>query len=133
MKQSTKELIEVINVYKNGSIGYGLKPYDENSWFRRMFRLYIEGSYSYPANEPGYKFVERLKGKVKDILKSGSETSQQKKIRSLVVDMFMRMLEIEFEVSGSTIQKTIVKHLTKDELEDLNKNLISDLIEFVNE
>ena len=129
LKQTTKELIDLINDYKNGSVSYGMKPFDSNHWFERMFRLYIDGSYSYPGNEPGYKFVERLRSNVKDLMKLKSESSY-KKLRSLAISLFLDLLSVEFtDISRSTIQKTLVKHFTPKELELLNHHLVDDLVE----
>lgn len=129
LKKETKELIDLINDYKNGSTSYGRQPFDNNHWFERMFRLYIDGSYSYPGNEPGYKFVERLRNQVQEILALKPE-SAYKKLRSLVISLFMDLIRVEYpELSRSTIQKTFVKNMTTKEIELLNHHLVDDITE----
>lgn len=69
MKQETNELIRLIQDYVNGSISYEMQPFDGNHWFERNFRLYIDGSYSYPYNKSGEKFVRRLHNRLREIIK----------------------------------------------------------------
>lgn len=133
MKSDTRDLLDLIKSYKEGSIVYDLKPFDSNHWFRRLFRLYIDGSHSYPGNEPGYKFTERLKSKVKEIQKSGNQATQYKKLVSIVIDNFLNMLQVEFNLSRSTLQKTLVKNFSKSDLDLINQKLVRDLLEYVNE
>jgi len=122
VKQTTKELIDLINDLKNGSKSYGKVPFDENHWFRQIFRLYIDGSHTYPGNQPGYKFVERMRERVADA------KGNDKKLTGLVVESFMNAMSVEFpEISRSTIQKTILKHFKPDELKRFNQDLLDDL------
>jgi hypothetical protein len=124
MKKETLELIDLIKDFKNGSISYDKKPFDSNHWFRSVFRLYIDGSHSYPRNEPGYKYVERLRQRVIEA------NDNEKKLTSIAIENFMNMLEVEYpELSRSTLQKTIVKNFSRDDLSKLNKSLVEDLKE----
>lgn len=133
IKQQTHELIDLIDDYVKGNLSYDRKPFDLNHFFHRNFRLYIEGSYAYPHNEPGYKFAERLKKRILDIYETPGK-SKEKKLLSLVIEMFMNMLSVEFdELSRSTIQKLIVKHFKKSDLDELNRLLVQYLGEYAKE
>lgn len=125
-KKETQEIKELIESYLTGSEVYDVKPLDSNHWLRRMFRLYIDGSYSYPGNEPGFKFYERLIKTLKE-LKASPGKSTDNKYRMMAIMYFVDMLHVEFPgVSKGTIQKIIVKTFGK-EIENFNEGLISDL------
>ena len=133
MKKETQELVELINDYVNGNKSYQRQPFDSNHWFMTNFRLYIDGSYSYPGNEPGFKFAERLKTRLREINKLKPDSANSK-LRSLTIEMFMNLLAVECpELSRSTIQKTIVKYFKPKDLELLNHHLVDDLNEYYNE
>lgn len=122
-KVKTVELKELLEDYLKGSEIHQLKPEDCNHWIRRFFRCYIDGS---------YKGQEHYQANVKYIQHN---TGNKKRLKMFVVSSFIQFLDFEFaDISSRTIQNTIVKTLTSEELDRLNNELISDcmdLIEFV--
>jgi hypothetical protein len=124
-KQEVQELISLIKDYSKGNRSMERESFDPNHWFRTLFRLYIDGSHTYPGNTPGYQYVERLRERVKNA--NGSN----KKLTSIAIENFMNMLAVEFPgISRSTIQRTLVKNFTPKDLNRLNEDLVEDLKEY---
>lgn len=125
MKQETRELIKVLESYKESV----KSQFDyANHWIRRFFRCYLDGGYDLPVNK-GYLSGYDLYKANCNILKSIKDNNR--KLRSFVISSFMSFLVVEFPLSRSTIQKTIVRTFSTEELETLNKELIEDSLDLI--
>jgi len=109
-----RELVEFILAFRHGYGGY-YGPFDSNSALMRDFRLMADGSYT---GEPYYRAIL---SKLKD------SEGKDKALRSLAIGITLDMMQQEFpDLSRSTIQKALVKHLGPD-LEKTNKILVQEL------
>lgn len=92
---------------------------DVNHWIRRFFRCWIDGSYNgadhYRSN---LEYIRQNK-------------NNKKKMRSFVISEFCQFIAIENDCHYSTAQKAITKALNTKQLENLNNDLISDCIDFL--
>jgi len=117
MKPETRELMESIADFKDG--GHYYPPWDVNHPLMRFYRLEMDGSYR--GSDYYHRVLDRLR-------ESGGN---ERKLRSLAIEIFMDSLEDDYEgISRSTIQRTVVKSFSKDELERLNDMLVDRLIVF---
>lgn len=116
----TQDIIEVMQSYEQGvpSSTYS-DPRDSNHWIRRFFRCWIDGSYNgeshYRAN---LEYIRK-------------NQNNEKRMRSFVISEFTQFIAKEHDCSYSTAQKAIVKSLTSNELEALNKELIDDALDLL--
>jgi len=114
MKTETGKLKEVLKDY--------LIEKDSNHWIRRFFRCYIDGS---------YKGAEHYKANC-EYIKEHKDTF--KRMRSFVISSFVDFLAIEFtEIKRGTVHNAIKDTLSSAELEELNKELIEDSLELIEE
>jgi len=128
----TQELYELFLDYKKKNSYH--KAFDPNHWLRTTFRLYIDGSYTYPHGEQGYdhydkncRFIYELKSK-----KGGTKSpSAQKKLRSRVISEFTGAMKVEFEINHNAIFKAMKAALTEKQIETFNKRLIGDFLDLV--
>ena len=95
---------------------------NSNSWVRRFFRLFLEGSYGF-ENYPNYENLKLRYNQKK------SKTQKMKVLRSFIIENFSKFGAIEFNCSRGYFQKVIVQTFSKNELEEINKILIEELIE----
>ena len=96
---------------------------DSDSWVRRFFRLFLEGSYG-QENYPNYQNLRlRYNQKV------GKMKQQLKVLRSFIIENFSKFGAIEFNCSRGYFQKVMVETFSKEELHTINYILIEDLIE----
>lgn len=126
MKQEAKEFREILEDYLEKVAKYGLK-HDKvvNHWLRRCFRLYIDGSYTYPFGEEGYEHYK------KNIRYIQENKSKIKKLENLAVREFIGLIQVEFGLSPSTIVRMIKQVFTEEELKKLNLELIDDLLDLI--
>jgi len=123
--QNMQELYINLIDYKKTKGSYDIA----NHWIRRFFRLYTDGSYSYPHNESGgdhhrrnVKLLKELKAQ-KGGLKS---KSAQKKILSKVRSEFKGLIKVEYELSPAQTIKVLKAAFNEKQLDKFNKQLISD-------
>tara|TARA_A100001201_G_C4021373_1_gene180708 strand:+ start:192 stop:587 length:396 start_codon:yes stop_codon:yes gene_type:complete len=93
-----------------------------NTWIRRFFRLYLDGSYSN---------YEDYKNNCLTILNCNGNV---KKLTSFVKNKFIDFIQIEFKMSRYSIEKTIKEAFkyskdNKTNLELFNCHLIEDALE----
>mgnify|MGYP003144598771 CR=1 FL=1 len=93
----------------------------ENTWIRRFFRLYLDGSYtSYEDYKNNCKIINDANGNVK-------------KLRMFIKNKFIDFLVTEYKFSRYTITKAIFEafnyNTKKCTLELFNCNLIEDALE----
>jgi hypothetical protein len=97
-----------------------------NTWIRRYFRLYLDGSYSnYNDYRNNCEFLKKHQNNVK-------------KLRMFIKNKFIDFLSVEFsDLSAYKIEKTIKEaflyNKTKTNLELFNCNLIEDALELIQE
>lgn len=116
MKQDTIRLIDILNSYREQVKN---KEDYTNHWLRRFYRCFIDGSYL--GQEHYQNNCNRLKAIKGNI----------RKLRSFVIENFVRFLKQEYDLSPSTIQKTILKTIPSDELTALNDELIDDSLDLI--
>ena len=119
MKQATIDLKDLLSDYVQGNDQHSLESEDGNHWIRRFYRCYIEGSYK---GESHYRENIRRITEVK---------GNRKKLKSFAIQSFVEFLSSEFEISSSTIQKTVVNSLSDKQLERLNNELINDSLDLI--
>jgi len=127
MKQATIDLKNLLSDYiqgadqdiKNGFQRYIIEPEGCNHWIRRFYRCYIDGSYK---GESHYK---------ENIRRITEAKGNRKKLKSFAIQSFVEFLSSEFEISSSTIQKTVVNSLSDKQLERLNNELIDDSLDLI--
>lgn len=97
-----------------------------NTWIRRYFRLYLDGSYTnYNDYRNNCDFLKKHQNNVK-------------KLRMFIKNKFIAFLSVEFsDLSIYKIEKTIKEaflyNKTKTNLELFNCNLIEDALELIQE
>ena len=112
--KSVKQEIQQIVTFENFQ--------NSNSWVRRFFRLFLDGSYGF-ENYPNYENLKLRYNQKK------SKTQKMKVLRSFIIENFSKFGAIEFNCSRGYFQKVIVQTFSKNELEEINKILIEELIE----
>jgi len=94
---------------------------DCNTWHRRFFKCWIEGSYL------GFEHYQDNCAKVR------RDYSSDKALRALAINSFCEFVAHEENCSPRTVQRHMVKTVSKDDLEALNVELIDDLRDLVRE
>jgi hypothetical protein len=92
---------------------------DCNTWYRRFFRCWIDGSYL------GYDHYQNNCDKVRSNYKS------DRALRALAISSFCEFVAHEEDCSPSTVQRHLVREVSLDDLEALNVELIDDLRDLV--
>ena len=111
-QEITSDLGPEINAHKD----------DANSWGRRNFGLYIEGSYGYDGEktyEASKKYVIRYQG-------------NPRKMRAFAIRNFTEMVAFEYDCSYGHAQKCVVALADKEILASYTNLLIADAIEQFN-
>lgn len=100
-----------------------------NHWLRRFYRCFIDGSYL------GYDHYLRLIERYKGIKKYEALYPRRfmVSVRSMAVSCFIDFLAMEFPMSRATIIKAVKDCFTREQLESLNDDLITDLIDYMDE
>ena len=93
-----------------------------NSWVRRFFGLFLDGSYGF-ENRPNYKMLELRVSEKK------SSSQKMKVFRSFIIENFSKFGAIEFNCSRGYFQKVMVQTFSKDELKVINKILVNEFLE----
>ena len=88
---------------------------DCNTWHRRFYRCFIDGSYT---GEGAYKW---------NCLQVRESYYDDKALRALAIRTFCEFLAIEESCKPSTVQRHLVNTVPRDVLEALNVELIDDL------
>ena len=118
-EQATIDLKDLLSDYVQGNDQYSLESEDGNHWIRRFYRCYIDGCYK---GESHYK---------ENIRRITEAKGNRKKLKSFAIQSFVEFLSSEFEISSSTIQKTVVNSLSDKQLERLNNELINDSLDLI--
>ena len=92
---------------------------DANTWHRRFYRCWIDGSY---LGEWHYRYNCE---KVSDIYRS------DRKLRAFAIETFCEFIAHEEQCKPATVQRHMVKTVSRDTLEALNVELIDDLRDLV--
>ena len=92
---------------------------DCNTWYRRFFRCWIDGSYL------GYDHYQDNCARVRRDYKS------DRALRALAITAFCEFVAHEEGCSPSTVQRHLVREVSIDDLEALNVELIDDLRDLV--
>ena len=92
---------------------------DHNTWHRRFFRCWIDGSYL------GAWHYHYNCEKVRDIY------SSDKALRAFAINSFCEFVAHEEDCSPRTVQRHMVKTVSRDDLEAFNVELIDDLRDLV--
>ena len=95
---------------------------NSNSWPRRFFRLWLDGFYGF-ENYPNYENLEIRISEKKNL------NSQRKVLRSFIISEFCKFGSNEFNCSIGYFQKVLTQTFSKDDLEEINKILIDELLE----
>ena len=93
-----------------------------NSWVRKCFELFLEGSYG-EHNKINYKMLELRVSEKK------SSSQKMKVFRSFIIENFSKFGAIEFNCSRGYFQKVMVQTFSKDELKVINKILVNEFLE----
>jgi hypothetical protein len=122
MTKEYKELKELLIECDEIQTSITSKHEFHNTWIRRFFRLYLDGSYS---NYEDYK---------NNCLAILSCNGNIKKLTSFVKNKFIDFIQIEFKMSRYSIEKTIKEAFryskdNKTNLELFNCHLIEDALE----
>ena len=96
-----------------------------NTWIRRFFRLYLDGSYT---------CYEDYKHNCKSILKADNSKNKVNELRAFIVPKFIAFIMLEFKISEYQVRKAIFQAFNyskenKTELELFNCHLIEDALE----
>ena len=96
-----------------------------NTWIRRYFRLYLDGSYTCYAD---------YKNNCISILKANNSKSKVNKLRAFIEPKFIAFIMLEFKMSEYQVRKAIFEAFNyskenKTELELFNCHLIEDALE----
>jgi hypothetical protein len=105
--------------YQVGNKTNQTEPRDSNHWVRRFFRCWIDGSYN--GSDHYRSNLEYIR----------QNRNNKRKMRSFVISEFCQFIALEHDCHYSTAQKAIVKALTSKQLENLNNDLISDCMDFL--
>ncbi len=92
---------------------------DCNTWYRRFFRCWIDGSYL------GYDHYQGTCSRVR------RDYSNDRALRALAISSFCEFVAHEERCSPSTVQRHMVREVSRDDLEALNVELIDDLRDLV--
>ena len=92
---------------------------DHNTWYRRFFRCWIEGSYL------GFEHYESNCDEVRKHYHSDSV------LRACAINWFCDFIAHEENCSPRTVQRHMLKTVPRDDLEALNVELIDDLRDLV--
>jgi len=92
---------------------------DCNTWYRRFFRCWIDGSYH------GIGQYQAICDRVRRGYKS------DRALRALAITAFCEFVAHEEDCSPSTVQRHLVREVSIDDLEALNVELIDDLRDLV--
>lgn len=92
---------------------------DCNTWYRRFFRCWIDGSYL------GAEHYQSNCEKVRDIY------NNDKALRAFAITSFCEFISHEEGCSPRTVQRHMVKTMSLDDLEALNVELMDDLRDLV--
>tara|TARA_B100000424_G_C22669770_1_gene367752 strand:+ start:184 stop:561 length:378 start_codon:yes stop_codon:yes gene_type:complete len=93
-----------------------------NSWVRRFFRLFLEGSYGF-ENRPNFN---NLKNRVNPKM---TDKQFNKQLRSFTIEQFSKFGALEFNCSRGYFQKVMVETFSKDELKMINLILGFEIID----
>lgn len=118
MKQEIQELDDILIDYRDKVRSND--PDCSNHWVRRFYRCWVDGSY---LGEDHYKknlnYIEKWRNSIP-------------KLRQFAISNFIQFLHTEFpEISDSTIRRHVVSTFTKEELDNLNKELIEDSLDLI--
>ena len=94
---------------------------DCNTWHRRFFRCWIDGSYL------GFKHYQRNCAEIRKHYHNDSV------LRACAISWFCDFIAHEESCSPRTVQRHMVKTVSRDDLEALNVELIDDLRDLVRE
>ena len=92
---------------------------DHNTWYRRFFRCWIDGSYL------GAEHYQSNCEKVRDIY------NNDRALRAFAITSFCDFISDEEGCSPRTVQRHMVKTMSPDDLEALNVELMDDLRDLV--
>lgn len=92
---------------------------DCNTWHRRFFRCWVDGSYL--GAEHYHSNCEQVR----------NAYHSDKKLRALAISWFCDFVAHEEDCSPRTVQRHMVKTVSRDTLEALNIELIDDLRDLV--
>lgn len=92
---------------------------DCNTWHRRFYRCFIDGSYT---GEAAYKW---------NCLHVRENYRDDRALRAFAIQTFCEFLSLEESCKPSTVQRHLVKTVPRDVLEALNVELIDDLRDLV--
>lgn len=92
-----------------------------NTWYRRFFRCWVAGSYL------GFDHYQENCAKVR------RDYYSDRALRALAVNSFCEFVAHEEDCSPRTVQRHMVKTVSRDDLEALNVELIDDLRDLVRE
>jgi len=92
---------------------------DCNTWYRRFFRCWIDGSYL------GYDHYQDNCARVRRDYKS------DRALRALAITSFCEFVAHEEQCSPRTVQRHMVREVSRADLEALNVELIDDLRDLV--
>ena len=92
---------------------------DCNTWYRRFFRCWIDGSYLGAGHY--HDNCDRVR----------RDYGNDKALRALAITSFCAFVAHEEDCSPSTVQRHLVREVSIDDLEALNVELIDDLRDLV--
>ena len=92
---------------------------DCNTWYRRLFRCWIDGSYL--GADHYHDNCDRVRRNYKS----------DRKLRALAITSFCEFVAHEENCSPRTVQRHLVREVSRDDLEALNVELIDDLRDLV--
>lgn len=92
---------------------------DCNTWYRRFFRCWIDGSYLGAGHY--HDNCDRVR----------RDYSNDRALRALAITSFCAFVAHEEDCSPSTVQRHLVREVSIDDLEALNVELIDDLRDLV--
>jgi hypothetical protein len=93
--------------------------FDANHATRRFFRCWLDGSYK------GYDHYQRNVAYLKE------HHNNPRKLRSFVVCEFAHYTATDAHCSPSYAQRIIVQTISKNKLEKLNKHLVADALDLI--